>query len=84
MFILMFLFWLALNGQVTVEIVLLGLGITAFIYWLMCKYFEYSPRFDILLFKNFFRIIQYILVLLWEIIKSSFAVIKMTFITKID
>ncbi|MEG0020964.1 MAG: Na+/H+ antiporter subunit E, partial [Oscillospiraceae bacterium] len=84
MFILLFLFWIALNGQITAEIILLGLVITTFVYWLMCKHFEYSPKNDVLLFKNTFRIIQYLIVLLWEIIKSSFAVIKMTFISKID
>ena len=38
---------------------------------------NYKPRMDVLLCKKFFLILQYIFVLIKEIIKANFAVIKM-------
>lgn len=53
MFILLFLFWIALNGSITGEIIILGLAVAGFVYWLMCKFFDYSPKSDILFLKKY-------------------------------
>ena len=79
MYILLFLLWIALNGRITAEIVAFGVVIAAAVYWFMCRFLEYSLKSDIRFFKNFFRILQYMFVLLVEIVKSSFAVIKIVF-----
>lgn len=84
MFILLFLLWLALNGRVTQEIVVLGLAISGVVYYFMCKFLEYSPRGDINMFKNGVKTIKYIFVLLFEMIKSSFLVLKFVFAKEID
>lgn len=83
MFILLLLFWIILNGKVTSEILIMGVAIAGFVYWLICKYFDYSIKNDISIFKNTFRIIEYIFVLIWEIVKSSITVINMTFVAAI-
>lgn len=84
MYILLFLLWVALNGRFTLEIAMFGVVISGAIYWFMCKYLEYSVKSDISFLKNIFRIIAYIAVLFWEIVKSSFTVIKIVFSKKID
>ena len=84
MYILLFLLWIALNGRITAEIVAFGVVIAAAVYWVMCRFLEYSLKSDIRLFKNFFRTLQYMFVLLVEIVKSSFAVIKIVFSKKLD
>lgn len=55
-----------------------------FVFWFMCKFLEYNPKWDLLILKNFFRIIQYIIVLATEIVKSSFAVIKIVYGKSMD
>lgn len=84
MFILLLLFWIALNGKITAEILIIGVVVSAFIFWMMCKFFEYSPKGEIWVVKNFFRAIGYIVVLLIEIFKANFQVLKITYSKKID
>ena len=84
MYILLFLLWVALNGRITAEILAFGAVIAAAVYWFMCRFLEYSPKSDIRFFKNFFRTLQYLFVLFEEIVKSSFAVIKIVFSKKLE
>ena len=84
MYILLFLLWVALNGRITAEILAFGAVIAAAVYWFMCRFLEYSPKSDIRFFKNFFRTLQYLVVLFEEIVKSSFAVIKIVFSKKLE
>ena len=46
MFVLFFLFWVMLNGRITVEITLFGLVISAAMYVFVCKFTEFSFRKD--------------------------------------
>ncbi|MCD7751818.1 MAG: Na+/H+ antiporter subunit E [Lachnospiraceae bacterium] len=71
MYILFFFIWILFNGQITLEIVLFGLVIAAVIYWFICKYMDYSVRKDILIAKQLLRIVEYLAVLLWEVIKAN-------------
>lgn len=84
MFILLFLLWLALNGRVTQEIVVLGLAISGIVYYFMCKFLDYSPKGDVNMVKNALKTIKYIFVLLYEMIKSSFLVLKFVFAKDIE
>ena len=84
MYILLFLLWVAPNGRITAEILAFGAVIAAAVYWFMCRFLEYSPKSDIRFFKNFFRTLQYLFVLFEEIVKSSFAVIKIVFSKKLE
>ena len=74
MFFLFFLIWIIFNGQFTWEIAAFGVAVSALI---SCKFLGYSPRTDILFFKKMFRVLQYVFVLIKEIIKANFAVIRM-------
>ena len=77
MYLIFFLIWIIFNGQFTWEIAAFGVLISAAMYGFICKFMNYRPRMDIILCKKFFLIIQYVFVLIKEIIKANFAVIKM-------
>lgn len=77
MFLLFFLIWITFNGQITWEITAFGIVIAAVMYLFICKFMGYNPRMDLLLVKKFFLILQYVYVLIKEIIKANYAVIKM-------
>ncbi len=77
MFLLFFLIWIIFNGQITWEIAAFGIVVSAFMYVFICRFMGYKPRMDLLLAKKFFLILQYVYVLIKEIIKANYAVIKM-------
>ena len=79
MFILFFLIWVIFNGQLTAEIAAFGVVIAGVMYWFLCKFFNYSPRFDLFLYKKSPLLVQYILTLIWEILKANFAVFRLIY-----
>ena len=84
MYILLFLLWIALNGRITAEIALFGVAISAFVYWIMCRFLEYNPRNDLIFLRRLPLIIYYIFVLFVEIIKSSIVALKIVYSHKLD
>lgn len=76
MFLLFFVLWIIFNGQVTLEICLFGIVISAALYWFSCKVIGYSPRYDLNILTLLPRLIRYGLTLLWEILKANFQVMK--------
>lgn len=77
MYIVLFLMWIIFNGNITLEIVLFGLAIAALMYAFLCKFMNYSIRKDLFLCKKSLRILQYVLVLVWEIVKANATVMHM-------
>lgn len=77
MFFIFFLVWIIFNGAVTVEITILGLVIAAAMYLFICRFMNYSVKKDIAYLKRTIPILQYLAVLIWEIIKANFVVIKL-------
>ena len=61
----LFLIWLILNGKITLEIVLLGLGISAAIYCFMLVFTEYSWETDRRLMRASVLLVPYFFVLVW-------------------
>ena len=84
MYILLLLFWIILNGKITAEIFILGAIFSAAIFWFMCKYLEYSPKYELCVAKNFIWILTYFVVLVIEIFKASIAVYKRVYSKKIE
>ena len=84
MYILLLLFWIALNGKITTEILVIGVILSTAIFWFMCKFLEYSAKSEIILFKNFFWGLAYVVVLVIEIFKSAIAVYKRIYSKKIE
>ena len=77
MYLIFFLIWVIFNGQFTPEIAVFGLIIAVLLYAFICKFMGYKPRADIIMAKKFFYLIQYVFILVKEIVKANFAVIRM-------
>lgn len=77
MYLIFFLIWVIFNGQFTPEIAVFGLVIAGVMYAFICKFMGYQPRTDLLLAKKLFYLIQYAFILVKEIVKANFAVIRM-------
>lgn len=75
MYLLLVLLWIIFNGQVTLEIVLFGIVISGLIYLFMCKFMDFSMYMDLYICKRALKIMRYICVLVWEILKANKAVI---------
>lgn len=76
MYILLFCFWLLLNGRLTAEIFLLGLAVTAALAWLEYTLFGYKPQQELRFVRKAPLFLAYVFVLVWEIIKANFQVSK--------
>lgn len=79
MYFLFFLFWVIFNGQFTLEIGIIGVFVAALIYAFTCKFMGWSPNKDLKLMKFTLFMVEYIFVLIWEILKANKATIKMIF-----
>ena len=74
MYLLLYIFWLILNGRLTWEVALLGLAVTAAVGLLSYVLFGYSPRREWRIVKKIPLFVLYVFVLLWEILKANWAV----------
>ncbi len=84
MFLIFFGVWIVFNGAFTAEIAVFGLVISAAMYFFICKFMNYSIHKDIAYGKRGLRIIQYMCVLVWEIVKANFVVIKLITSSRYD
>lgn len=84
MYLIFFLLWVVFNGQLTIEIAILGLFVAALIYGFVCKFMGFSIQKDIHIMKMTLFLIGYVAVLLCEIVKANFATIKMVFTAKYE
>lgn len=76
MYLLIFSFWLILNGKITVEICLLGIGITVLLGILMYVLFHYTPKREWKVLKKVPLFVCYVFVLLWQIIKANAVMLR--------
>ena len=84
MYLFIFLLWVIFNGNVTWEIVLFGLVLSACVYFFMCRFLDWSIRRDLLLFKRGGFLLWYFCVLFVEIVKANFATIRLVFSGKYE
>lgn len=82
MFLIFFLAWIIFNGNITTEIVILGLIISAAVFAFFCKFMDYSIQKEKIFFKKLFVFLRYAFVLVKEIVKANLAVIHMILTTK--
>ncbi len=84
MFLAFFILWIILNAKITVEIIIIGLIISAVIFAFICKYMDYSIQKEIRMIKKIPLGIYYILSLLNEIIKANIHVIHLILSEKME
>ena len=77
MFLLLTLLWIVFNGRFTVEVLLFGLAISGVICFFLVRFFGYSFRKELRAVRLLPDIMLYILILLVEIIKANFTVMKL-------
>ena len=78
MFFLYFLIWIIFNGQFTLEIAAFGVVISGAVYWFSCKYMGWGPKRDLWILRRGGRILAYVGLLLWEILKANAAALRIT------
>ena len=76
MYLILLLLWFIFNGKVTLEIAIFGIFICGWVYWLMVKHLEYNTKTNKMIWKKAHLYIKYGLILVWEVIKSNLAVIR--------
>lgn len=84
MLVLFFVLWIVFNGRVTLEIVLFGIGIAALVFWFICRFMDYSIKKELHAYKNLFRGLAYVLLLVAEIIKANFGVMRLIVSSKYE
>ena len=76
MYLLLFFFWIILNGRLTAEIVILGLIFAALIYAFLWKFMGLTWEREKSFWKHFLWGVQYIAILLKEIAVANLVVLK--------
>ena len=71
MFLLLLALWIVFNGAFTLEILLFGIGVSAVVCFFMVKFAGYNIKRELKAVKKLPFIIEYLFVLLIEIIKAS-------------
>lgn len=75
MYLLFFLAWIVFNGNITLEIVIFGVVIAAVMLAFMCKFMDYSLKKEVNVYKKSGYFLEYVILLIREIIKANLAII---------
>lgn len=84
MFFLLFAFWLLLNGQWTAEIAVVGLVLSAALYWFVWRFMGYSPRKEWACLRRAGRIARYFVYLVGEVMKSAWQTIRLVWSPRLE
>lgn len=82
MFLIFFLLWMIFNGRITAEIILFGIGVSTLCYGVACALFGLSIQKDLAFAKKLPGILKLLGILLAEIVKANWAVIRMVYARK--
>ncbi|MCM1272754.1 MAG: Na+/H+ antiporter subunit E [Clostridium sp.] len=84
MLLLLFLAWIVFNANITLEIAIFGVVITLVIFVFLCKYMDYSLKKELSFYRLLPLIIAYFFILMWEIIKANFAMMRLVVLDKYE
>jgi len=79
MAVLIYGFWVVLNGRITWEIALLGLAVTALTMLFTCKFCDWSLKKEWGLYRCVPQLIAYSGAVIWEIIKANVSLGRMVY-----
>lgn len=82
MYVLLFLFWLLINGKITIELVIIGLILCAIVYLFSCLFLKFSPKKDLIFCKNLYLIVAFMFMLVIEVVKSNLNIITLIWSNK--
>ena len=77
MLVLFFLLWVIYNGSFTLEICVFGIIISSALFAFCCKFMDHSIKKEIMIYKKSFLFVRYVFLLIKEIVKANFVVIRM-------
>lgn len=77
MFLLFFFVWIVFNGRITTEIVVIGTLVALAVFAFFCKFMDYSLKKEMLFYKRALFFLEYLYLLLKEIVKANLAVTHM-------
>ena len=85
-FLTLFVLWIIFNGKVTVEICIFGVVLSAALTYFSKKHLQYGLEegtggFSV---KRLPYLVEYLGILIWEVIKANIVVIKMTLSKKLE
>ena len=84
MFILFFVLWIIFNGRITAEIAGFGVAVAILVFCFLCRFMDYSIKKELRVYANLFGGISYIALLVKEIFKANFGVMRMIFSQKYE
>lgn len=82
MFLLFFLFWVILNGKITVEIALIGLVLSCAVFLFICFFGEHTIKKELTVYRNIPLAAAYAAVLIKEIFAANIKTAKLIFSKK--
>lgn len=77
--IIFFVFWIILNGNLTLEIALFGVAISFAVYFFCQRFLGYNIKKELGLYRLVFRYIGYAALVVWEIAKANLDVLKVIY-----
>ncbi len=77
--LLIFLFWIALNGRLTWEIAGLGAAVTGAAFAFLCAGCDWSLKKEIRLYAALPLIADYAVTVVWEIVKANLALFPLVY-----
>ena len=79
MFVLLFILWVIFNGKLNLEIAAFGVVFAAVVYAFCCAFLGYSWKAELRAVKRLPQIVRYIGLLMKEIVKSNWALIRVVY-----
>ncbi len=77
--LLIFLFWITLNGRLTWETAGLGAAVTGAAFVFLCKSCDWSLKKEIRLYAALPLIADYVFTVIWEIVKANLAMFRVIY-----
>ena len=84
MFLILFGLWVVFNGKWTTEIALLGVAVSGLIYAFTCAFIGLSPKPELHYLRNAGRGIAYLWLLLREIVKANWQVLRLIWSPRLE
>lgn len=80
----LFLAWIIFNANITLEIAIFGIVITAVIFVFLCKCMDYSFKKELVFYRLLPYFAVYFFVLLWEILKADIVMLGFVVLDKYE
>lgn len=77
MFVLYFVLWIIFNGKITGEICIFGVVIAALLLAFTCKFMDYGIKKELLLYRKLGKLLQYVFVLVKEVVKANLGTVRL-------